>query len=341
MIFQQNTATTELSIVIISFNTNQMTCASLRSLFKETQQDSFEVIVVDNASTDGSAEAIAQEFPQIRLFACDENHGFAAANNMAVSQARGRWILLLNPDTLVLDGAIDKLVAFAKEHSEATIFGGRTRFANGDLNPTSCWGRPTPWSAFCRGIGLATIFKDSRLFDPEALGGWARDSVREVDIVTGCFFLIRKNDWDSLNGFDPKFFMYAEEADLCFRAKKHGMKCLVCPDAEIVHYGGASEKVFADKMIRLFRAKAQLFVQHWNPWAARFGIYTLDLWALSRMLGFGVIRFFNSSAVESYQCWSEIWQRRTEWHINLASDRDSLVSKNRVPKPCSETGGII
>jgi len=338
MICQQNTAATDLSIVIISFNTNQMTCASLRSLFKETQQVSFEVIVVDNASTDGSAEAIAQEFPQVRLFACDENHGFAAANNMAVSQARGRWILLLNPDTLVLDGAIDKLVAFGKERSEATIFGGRTRFGNGELNPSSCWGRPTPWSAFCISIGLATIFKDSRLFDPEALGGWARDSVREVDIVTGCFFLIRKNDWDSLNGFDPKFFMYAEEADLCFRAKKHGMKCLICPDAEIVHYGGASEKVFADQIIRLFRAKAQLFVQHWNPWAARFGIYTLDLWALSRMLGFGVIRFFKSSA--SYQCWCEIWQRRTEWHINQGSDRDSSL-ENRVPKPCSETGGII
>jgi GT2 family glycosyltransferase len=342
MIFQcvsPNTVTTELSIVIISFNTRLMTCASLRSVFKETQKYSFEVIVVDNASTDGSAEAIAREFPQVRLFACDENHGFAAANNMAVSQARGSWILLLNPDTLVLDGAIDRVLAFAKAHSEAAIFGGRTLFANGELNPTSCWGRPTLWSAFCLGVGLATIFKGSRLFDSEAIGGWARDSVREVDIVTGCFFLIRREDWDRLGGFDPMFFMYAEEADLCLRANKQGMKCLICPEAEIIHYGGASEKVFADKIIRLFRAKAQLFVQHWNPWAARFGVYTLDLWALSRMLLFGVIRFGRKYAAESYRAWCDIWQGRSEWHVKPASDGVSLERQNRVPKLCSETGG--
>jgi len=333
---RNNTVATELSIVIVSFNTSEMTCASIRSVFEQTQIQSFELIVVDNASTDGSAEAIALAFPQVRLFACDENHGFAAANNMAVSQAMGRWILLLNPDTLVLDGAIDKLLAFAKAHSEAAIFGGRTLFANGELNPTSCWGRPTPWSAFCIGVGLTAIFRGSRLFDPEALGGWARDSVREVDIVTGCFFLIRREHWEQLGGFDPMFFMYGEEADLCLRANKHGMKCLICPDAEIVHYGGASEKVYAGKMRRIFRAKAQLFVQHWNPWAARFGVFTLDIWALLRMLAFGVIRLGRKSAAENYRAWRDIWQGRSEWHVKPASDGVTSVRQNRVPKLCSE-----
>jgi GT2 family glycosyltransferase len=181
------------------------------------------------------------------------------------------------------------------------------------------------------GVGLAAIFKGSRLFDSEALGGWARDSVREVDIVTGCFFLIRREHWEQLGGFDPMFFMYGEEADLCLRAKKHGMKCLICPDAEIVHYGGASEKVYAGKMRRLFRAKAQLFVQHWKPWAARFGIRTLDIWALLRMLAFGVIRLGRKSAAESYGAWRDIWQGRTEWHVKPALDGVSSNHQNLVP----------
>src|SRR5690606_35725860 len=125
---------------------------------------------------------------------------------------------------------------------------------------------------FCVATGLSSLFRGSSLFNPEGYGGWKRDTVREVDIVSGCFFLIRRELWERLGGFDPAFFMYGEEADLCLRARKLGARPMVTPEATIVHYGGASERVRADKMVRLLQAKALLIRRHWGPVAARSGV---------------------------------------------------------------------
>jgi len=304
----------DASVLIVSYNTRDMTLACLRSVFAQTPYRAFEVIVVDNASTDGSAQTIAERFPDVRLFALDRNIGFAAANNFAARHATGEWLLLLNPDTVVLDNAIDKLVAFAEAHPEASIFCGRTLFADGSLNPTSCWAKPTIWSMFCLGSGLSALLKDANWAFPAAMRDWKRDTIRQVDIVTGCFFLIRRSLWEQLGGFDPAFFMYGEEADLCLRAAKLGHKCMICPDATIIHYGGASEKVRADKMVRLFRAKAQLFRRHWSASAARFGVAMLDLWALTRMAGFAAASLVKPRHRENFQTWREVWSKRAEWH---------------------------
>jgi hypothetical protein len=143
-----------------------------------------------------------------------------------------------------------------------------------------------------------------------------KDEPHEVDIVTGCFFLIQRDLWEHLSGFDPEFFMYGEEADLCLRAKQMGVNCMIHPQATIIHHGGASEKVRADKLVRLFRAKAQLFVRHWSPAAAKFGIRMLDLWAFSRMCAFGLLGLFQRRRRETYQSWKSVWQRRAQWHID-------------------------
>lgn len=305
----------QLSVLIISYNTRELSLACLRSLFAQTREASFQVIVVDNVSADGSADAVAGEFPQVRLIRSPKNLGFAAGNNLAAREAAGEWLLLLNPDTVVLDRAIDRLLAFAESHPETSIFGGRTIFADGSLNAASCWRRPTPWSAWCIALALSRLFRGSAFLNAEAYGGWPRDSVREVDIVSGCFLLIRRSLWEELGGFAPAFFMYGEEADLCLRARKLGHKCLVCPDATIIHYGGASEKLRADKMIRLFKAKAQLFARHWSPGSARFGVATLDLWALTRMAGFGIAALMRRKHRASFKTWQEVWRGRDAWHI--------------------------
>lgn len=309
----------DLTIIVVSYNTREMTLACLRSVYAETRSATFETFVVDNASTDGSAQAIRDAFPQVRLIARSDNLGFAAANNLAARDALGEYILLLNPDTVVLRGAIDKLLKFARDRQGPVICGGRTLFADGRLNPTSCWGRPTLWSAFCRGAGLSALFRGSRWFDPEALGGWSRDSVRQVDIVTGCFFLLRRELWQRLGGFDPAFFMYGEEADLCLRAAKLGVRCWITPDAEIIHYGGASERVRADKMVRLFRAKSQLYQRHWTPAAARWGDATLTLWALTRLCATRIAQLVRPQAQQSCETWREVWRRRAEWRTRSAS----------------------
>ncbi len=305
----------DVSIIIISYNTKEMSLDCIRSVYDQTEGISFEIIVVDNDSNDGSAQAIEEKFSAVNLIKSDENLGFAKANNLAAKEADGRYLLLLNPDTVVLNGAIQAIFKFAKRCPDNLLYGGKTLYGDMTLNPTSCWRQQSLWSLFCYSLGLTSLFRNNRIFDPESYGSWDRDTEREVDIVTGCFLLIEKEFWDLLKGFDPDFFMYCEDADLCLRATQKGAQPILMPDATIIHYCGASEKVRTDKMIRLFRAKELLMVRHWHPIKARFG---------SMMLGLGVrLRAWMSQLLTSVSpkrfgknadSWLEIWKRRREWH---------------------------
>lgn len=308
----------DITVVIVSHNTCELTCACVESVYAQSRNPQrMQVVLIDNKSDDGSAAALASRFPQLTLIASNENLGFAGANNLAFEHAKGEYFLLLNPDTVVLDYAIDKLLDFAKAHPEAHIFGGRTYFGDGTLNPASCWRKPSLWSVLCIACGLTALFPRSPLFNREAYGDWRRDSVQDVDIVSGCFLLMRQSLWRELGGFDPAFFMYGEEADLCWRALKLGKRCLINPDAQIIHYGGASEKVRADKMVRLFSAKAKLFKRHWRTVSASLGIFALDLWAASRLMAFSVLSRISNGREDSYRTWLNIWQRRKEWHVDF------------------------
>jgi GT2 family glycosyltransferase len=284
-----------------------MTLECLQSVFAETRQP-FELIVVDNASSDGSAAAIAAEFPAIRLMAEIENHGFAKANNMAVARTRGEYVLLLNPDTVVLNGAIDRLLDFARRVPEAGIWGGRTLSGDGSVNPTNCWRRMTLWGLASQVLGLSSMFRRSALFNSEGYGGWLRSSEREVDIVAGCFLLIRRDFWDELGGFDQSYTMYGEEADLCLRAQVKGARPRITPEAEIVHYGSASQAVRSDMIARILRAKLLLIRRHFVGWQRPAGLMLLRLWPLSRYLATHAL-----GRRMDAQTWGEIWHRRAEW----------------------------
>ena len=305
----------DFSVIVISYNTREMTLACLASVYAQTTGD-FEVVVVDNASSDGSAEAIRAQFPQVQLIAESVNHGFAAAHHVAVPHCRAPWLLLLNPDTVVLDGALDRLMAFRRARPGAGIWGGRTVFADGSLNPASCWRRQTLWSLFCRASGLAVVFSGSKLFNPEAYPRWARDSEREVDIVTGCLFLIARETWDRLGGFDPVFVMYGEEADLCLRAQRIGLRPAITPEAVIIHHGGASEAVWTNKLVRILRAKAELANRHLAPGTRRLGRVLNAARPASRLLVLSVLaaltrqtRFHDAAST-----WRTVWSRRAEWY---------------------------
>ncbi|MEX1153177.1 glycosyltransferase family 2 protein [Parvibaculum sp.] len=313
----------KLSILIVSYNTREMTLACLRSVHEQAQSADFEIVLVDNASVDGSAGAVAAAFPQVRLLAETENHGFARANNLAAKVARGDYLLLLNPDTLVLDQALDKLVAFAEQRPEAGIWGGRTLFGDGSLNPTSCWRRPTLWSLFCRAAGLSLLFPRSEVFNPESYGGWRRDTVRHVDIVTGCLFLIRRATWERLGGFSSDFFMYGEETDLCLRARALGCRPAITPDATILHYGGASEKTRAGKVVKLFAAKIELIRRHWPVWQRGAGVFLMVLWALTRHAGYALLARLTPTVQrrEEAAAWAEVWRQRRVWRAGYRSGR--------------------
>lgn len=308
----------DLAIIIISYNTRAMTLAAIASARAETHTP-HEIIVLDNASTDGSADAIAAAHPDVRLLREAVNHGFGPAHEIALAQTVAPFVLLLNPDTVVLDRAIDRLMDFARATPQAMIWGGRTLYGDGSLNPTSCFAQMTLWSILCRVAGLNGVFRRSALLNSEYYGDWPRDTMREVDIVTGCFLLIERRFWDRLGGFEPAFTMYGEEVDLCLRAKALGARPMITPEATIVHYGGASQAVRADKMVRLLRAKMELIKRHFPARSRAAGLWLFRLWPLSRRWGYGAgARLRRSAALgEQARIWAEVWARRAEWQHGM------------------------
>jgi GT2 family glycosyltransferase len=302
------------SVIIVSYNTRDLTLECLASLFEQTQHLSMEVLVVDNASEDGSAAAVRAAFPQLTLLAQDRNLGFGRAVNLAARSARGTYLLLLNPDTRILDAAVEKLVAFAEARQEAGLYGGLTLYPDGTLNRSSCWNRPTLWSAFCQGIGFSALFPSSPLLNPEPVRLGDEPEELEVDIISGGFLLIRRSLWTELGGFDPVFFMYGEDFDLSLRAAARGARPRVTLGARIIHHGGASERAQGDRLVRLLRSKAQVFERHWPPGRARAGKGMLALWALTRRLAYGALAAMRvESASAPAEAWAEAWRRRGEF----------------------------
>jgi GT2 family glycosyltransferase len=331
-----------VSIVIVSYNTRELTCACLRSIARETDLDTVDVIVWDNASTDGSVEAIKACAPFARVIKSSENIGFARANNRAAELASGELLLLLNPDTLVTNRAIERLVAFSACCPDARIWGGRTIFADGSLNPGSCWRRITFWSLLCRASGLTGVFKNSPVFNSEAYGGWKRDTHRPVDIVSGCFLLIERKLWNQLGGFSPRYFMYGDDADLCLRAQVLGATPLITPEATIVHYGGASETNSADKLVRLLKAKSSLIDDHFHPAGKLAAKLLLAAWPLSRAIACRTVAAIKPGQAnrERADTWSTVWRRRREWFAGYERLKSaaSLSAPATLPAAAKSTG---
>ena len=303
-----------VSILVISYNTKAMTLDCLRSLAEQTTIP-HEVIVVDNNSPDGSAAAIAEAFPDVRLIASSENYGFAKGNNVAARHARGEYVLLLNPDTVVLDHAIDRIVAFAERTPEARIWGGRTLYGDRTLNSGSCNNLLTLWSIFCRTSGLALAFRNSALFNPEDYGGWDRSTEREVGYVCGCFFLIKRALWSQLGGFDLTFVMYGEETDMCYRARALGARPRITPEATIIHYVGASTKRRSDKDALVLKSKVTLARRYLPRWQQGPAVFLLKMWPLGRKFGAQVVARVTGSAAaaETARRWGAVWDTRQTW----------------------------
>ncbi len=300
----------ELTIIIVSYNTKDLTLKCLETLFKNTHVEKFRTVVWDNASHDGSADAIQTTFPGVELIRSEENVGFAKANNLVAETVISDWLLLLNPDTEVHPNAIDELLKFSKENPKAGITGGRTVFPDGSLNIASCWQKISLWSSICHATGLTAVFAKQPLFNQEAMIDWERDSIRHVDIVVGCFLMIPTSLWKTLGGFDLKYVMYGEEADLCLRAAKLGYEPMITPKAQIMHLVGASSSRKADKLKLVAQSRITLMKDHWKKPLIPLGLATMWLWSFSR---FVAVKLAFSKESRSYQIWNEMWQDRKRW----------------------------
>lgn len=302
----------DVSILIVSYNTREMTVECIESIFDQTTSHTFEVIVIDNDSQDGSADAIEERCPRARLVRSNENLGFARANNVAAEHASGRRILLLNPDTLIIDGSIDRLVDFADKNPDRLMWGGRHVFRDGSKNPYNCWADYSVWTVFCACTGLSRIFSGSSLFNPRPYPGYDRMSVKEVDIITGCFLLMDTTLWNELEGFDDSFFLFAEEADLCVRAREAGARPLLTPDAVLIHDGGGSSPIKSeDRRILLLKAERQYHRKHLGRVGAPVACLLIELRVILLALTGELQRVFTGK--RNPRASFNLLRRRREW----------------------------
>jgi GT2 family glycosyltransferase len=197
-----------------------------------------ELIIVDNGSTDGTVRMLQQEFPQARLIQNSTNDGFAQPINQALRLSKGKYMLALNPDTIVLPGALESLVEFFTIHPEVGICGPKVLNRDGTLQKACRRGVSRPWAAFSYFSGLSSLFPHSKLFGGYLLNYMDEDATHEVDGVSGSCMLIRRQVIDQIGYFDERFFAYQEDADYCFQVKKAGWKIYYVPAAKIIHFGG-------------------------------------------------------------------------------------------------------
>jgi GT2 family glycosyltransferase len=229
----------KLSIVILCWNDIKVISDCLRSIYAGTHVIDFEVIVSDNGSTDGSIEAIRAEFPQVNLLQNGTNLRFAKGNNVGFRVCQGEYVLILNPDTIIHDGTLDKIVQFADKHSEAGAFG--CRVLNADGSYQACI-RPmhTVRTEWCQALFLGPLAHLSDWFQPGIYVDWKGETERTVGWLAGCFILVRRDLLNRLGGFDEQFFYFYEDTDLCRRIWESGFPILYTPEVTITHLGGQS-----------------------------------------------------------------------------------------------------
>jgi GT2 family glycosyltransferase len=303
----------------VSWNTRAILRDCLRTIYAQTKTVPFEVIVVDNASHDGSAEMVKADFPQVVLLANTTNRGFAAANNQGIEVAQGRYVLLLNSDTLVLDGAIDKMVAFADEHPEAAAVACRVLNADRTWQPTAFM-FPSALNLLLSALYLNKLLPRSRFFGRERMTWWNGLDMQAVEVVAGCFLLVRRAAVRQVGVLDESYFMYGEESDWCYRFHKAGWKVLYTPAAQIVHLGGASSVQIKGPMCLQLRASTLLFIRKHAGGASYiaacalvslFFLLRLPLW-LAKAAVSGPARAEHWQTVRTYAagCWRALsgWQ---------------------------------
>jgi GT2 family glycosyltransferase len=306
-----------LSVVVVTYNNASVIGDCLEAAKRAAPNESMELIIVDNASSDDTATVARKAAPDATIIEQSHNGGFAEGCAVGADVARGRWLLFLNPDTVIAEGAIKSLLSCALHQPWASIIGGRFVDESGGVNLGSWWGKPSLWSTACFALGLNTLMAGNPFFDPESPRPWTSNlrEVRVVPIVSGAFMLVKRELWYELGGFDPVFFMYGEDADFCLRSAKAGHQAVVTADAVCHHIGGKSSSS-TQKMLLLFTGKCTLVRRH-LPWGLRgVGICFLLSGVLLRATASNLISQSPSHRrlqKTNGEDWRILWAKRNEW----------------------------
>lgn len=263
----------DISIVIVNWNAEYYLQKCLASLAAVPRSRSIEILVVDNASTDGSADMVKANFPHVKLIRCDQNTGFAKANNLAIQESNGRYITLMNPDVEIIPGCLDALADYLDQNPQAGNVG--PLVLNPDMTlQSSCRKFPTLWNNFCSATGLATIFKSWRFFSGEHMLYSSHDRTAAVDVLVGCFWMMRREAVEVVGPLDEDFFLYGEDLDWCRRCWKAGWQVIFFPGAQVIHYRGASS---ATEPVRFAVIQQRSILRYWHKHHGLFGVLGIQI----------------------------------------------------------------
>jgi GT2 family glycosyltransferase len=279
----------KLSIVIICWNDLKVIKDCLDSIYRTTRLSEFEVIISDNGSTDGSSSYIRQAYPDARVIENGENLGFGKGNNRGIQVSRGDYVLILNPDTIIHEGALDKWIEFADKHPEAGAFGCRV------LNPDGSYQHPalpfpTIWRYWLGALYLRRLAYVSELFLPDTYVGWNGDTERTIDVQQGCCLLLRGDLLRRLGGFDEQFFYHYEETDLCRRVWQANYSILFTPEVSITHLGGQSVNRFPIRFVlESYRNRYRYFYKYYGSKGVRRCRHVSLAFLRLRQVGYGLV----------------------------------------------------
>jgi GT2 family glycosyltransferase len=286
----------DISVVILSWNDKDHLDECLESLANSTKSRTMEIIVVDNASTDGSQEMVETKYPKVNLIKNKENLGFPKGNNMGVKASQGKYVYILNSDIKVLEGCVDALADFMDQNPKVGFCGPRV-FYKDMTHQSSCRRNPSLWNNFCSASGLATAFKGSKIFSGEHMFYFKGDRQMDVDVLVGCFWVARRAALDQFGLLDEGFFIYAEDVDWCKRCWKAGWRVVFFPGAQAIHYGGAS--TVKKDPVRFALTQQRSVLRYWKKHhgtVGRFGISCLILGHLTLRWSAALFKCVTSAA---------------------------------------------
>jgi GT2 family glycosyltransferase len=309
-------ATVDLSIIIVNWNTRALLRSCLASIQAEAQGIIYETLVVDNASADHSAAMVSENFPDVVLMQNDENIGFARANNRAIRRSRGRYILLLNPDTTVLDNALGQMVTFADTGPQIGALGCKILTTDGSIDFRCARRFPSLLTEFFARTRLSKRFPHHPLFGRFLMGDWDHRSSREVDCLVGSCMMVRREVIEQVGLLDEDFFMYGEDMEWCYRIKRAGWRIFYYSEPQVLHIGSqSSEQNRAEMGIEYLRSMALFFRKRYGPgYALAYRILLLVTTVAKRLIfSVGLSLTSNSKRKDWYREKVQIQRRVLQW----------------------------